>query len=176
MRASVNSWFHYRHDHIELPDGSRTTYAYQDQAESVVVVPVTDAGQVVLLRQYRYPVDEWCYEVPAGGLHGEPPEEGARRELEEEAGGRCRDLELVGTFYGLPGSCNVRFFIFVATGVELGQNAPEATEDLEVVCVDAEQALEMAYSGAVSDGPSALALLRCAPRLRRQQRPGEAVE
>lgn len=166
-RASVNAWFHYCHDQIELPDGSRTTYAYQDHADSVVVVPVTAQGQVVLLRQYRYPVDDWCYEVPAGGVHDEAPEDGARRELLEEAGGRCQELQQVGTFYGLPGSCNVRFVIFLATGVELGENTPEATEDLEVVCMDIEQALALVHSDGVSDGPSAVALLRCEPYLRR---------
>ena len=165
-QGSVNPWFHYRHDEVEISDGSRTTYAYQDHSDSVVVVPVPTGGRVVLLRQYRYPVDDWCYEVAAGGLHGEPPEDGALRELLEETGGRCQRLEHIGAFYGLPGSCNVRFHIFLATGVELGQNAPEATEDLEVVVVDAERAIEMALSGEVMDGPSIIALLRCAPHLR----------
>lgn len=162
----VNAWFSYRHDEVELPNARRTTYVYQEKAPAVVIVPVTTEGEVILVREYRYPVDAWCYGVPAGGIGDEDPEEAARRELKEEAGGSCRGLELVGTFFGMPGASDQRFYIYFASGVELGESDPEETEHLIVERVSIEDALMMARTGVVNDGPSALALLRCEAWLR----------
>jgi ADP-ribose pyrophosphatase len=58
-----------RVDTVALPDGKETAYAYLQRAPAVIVVPVTRDGQIVIVEQYRYPVDDWCTEVPAGGTH-----------------------------------------------------------------------------------------------------------
>jgi len=105
-------------------------------------------------------------EVPAGGLSpGMSPEEVARRELLEEVGGRAAELRLVGQFYTSNGISNEVAYVYLATGVELGETHREATELMETRLVAVEEALRMAREGEITDGPSALALLWCEPLL-----------
>ena len=107
-------------------------------------------------------MDDWCYEVPAGGLsEGLTPEETARKELLEEIGGLASEFRYIGQFYTSNGISNEVAYVYLATGVELGKASREPTELLEVRLVAAENALRMARSGEISDGPSALALLWC---------------
>ena len=106
-------------------------------------------------------------EVPACGLSpGLTPEEDARRELAEEVGGKAEDMCYVGRFYTSNGISNEVAYVYLATGVELGEAHREPTELMEVRLVPVEEALFMACSGEISDGPSALALLWCEPLLR----------
>ena len=101
-------------------------------------------------------------EVPAGGLlPGLTPEEVARHELQEEIGGRTAELRYVGQFYTSNGISNEAANVYLATGVELGEAHREPTELMEMRLVPVEEALRMARSGEITDGPSALALLRC---------------
>src|ERR1700712_2721195 len=82
-----------REDDVELEGGKKIKYAYLERDEAVIAVPVTPDGEVVMLRQYRYPVDEWCLEVPAGGTHDSGDaalEEVVRKELREEIGGTAK--------------------------------------------------------------------------------------
>jgi ADP-ribose pyrophosphatase len=105
-------------------------------------------------------------EVPAGGLSpGLMPEEVARRELLEEIGGRAADLCYVGQFYTSNGISNELAYVYLATRVELGRAQPEPTELMEIRLVPVDEAMRMARSGEISDGPSALALLWCEPQL-----------
>lgn len=91
-------------------------------------------------------MDDWCYDVPAGGISaGLAPAEAARRELLEEIGGIA--------------------YVYLATGVELGEPDREPAEPVEIRVVPVEEALRMARNGEISDGPSALALLWCEPAL-----------
>jgi ADP-ribose pyrophosphatase len=111
-------------------------------------------------------VDDWCFEVPAGGLSlGLSPEETARRELAEEVGGTAADLHYVGQFYTSNGISNEVAYVYPATGVELGEAQREPTELMEIRLVPVEEALRMARAGEISDGPSALALLWCEPMI-----------
>ena len=79
-----------RVDAVRLPNGRSGVREVVEHDESVVIVPVTGDGEVLLVRQYRYPVGEAILEAPAGGVDaGETPHECARRELREETGVRC---------------------------------------------------------------------------------------
>lgn len=159
-------WYNLRQDRLRTQDGHEFTYTLVDHPGAVWVVPVTADGQVVLVKQYRHTVDDWCYELPAGGLSpGLPPEEVARRELLEEVGGMAAELRYVGQFYTSNGISNEVAYVYLSTGVELGQAQPEPTELMEIRLVAVEEALRMAREGEISDGPSALALLWCEPLL-----------
>jgi ADP-ribose pyrophosphatase len=173
-----SKWYNLRQDRLCTQAGHEFTYTIVDHPGAVWVVPVTSDGQVVLTRQYRYTVDDWCYEVPAGGL---PPrldqsqrtsgsrlvqsERVARRELLEEVGGMAADLRYVGQFYTSNGISNEVAYVYLATGVELGEAHREPTELMEIRLVPVKEALRMAREGEIADGPSALALLRCEPLL-----------
>ena len=107
-------------------------------------------------------MEDWCYEVPAGGLSPDlTPEDAARRELLEEVGGTAADLCCVGQFYTSNGISNEIAYVYLATGVELGETCREPSELMEIRLVPAGEAMRMARSGEISDGPSALALLWC---------------
>jgi len=161
-------WYNLRQDRLRAPDGHEFAFTVVEHPGAVWVVPVMADGRVALVWQYRYAVDDWCYEVPAGGLSpGLTPEEVARRELLEEVGGQAAELHFVGRFYTSNGISDEVAYVYLATGVELGEAQPEPTEWLEVRPVPAAEALRMAREGEIADGPSALALLWCESLLQR---------
>jgi ADP-ribose pyrophosphatase len=162
-------WLRIRQDEITL-NGKPATFTYLEHPGSVFVVPVTKEGRVVLLRSYRYNVDDWVWELPAGGVgdKGERSlEEAARDELREEAGYTGGSFERLAAFYSSVGVCDIRFTVFLARGVERTvERAPEETEQIEeVVELPLEEAVRRAQSGELNDGESALAVLLAAERV-----------
>jgi len=113
-----SKWYSLRQDHLRTQEGHEFTYTIVDHPGAVWVVPVTTDGEVVLIWNYRYTVDAFCMEVPAGGLSpGQTPEEVARRELLEEVGGTAAGFRYVGQFYTSNGISNEVAYVYLATGV-----------------------------------------------------------
>jgi len=159
-------WYNLRQDRVRIHTGDEITYTFQEHPGAVFIVPVTADGEIVLMRQYRYPIGQWLWEVPAGAVDGdEGLEAAARRELAEEAGGTAEELRYVGHFFAASSVSNLRIDVFLATGVQLGQRVPEATELIEIKIVPVAEALAMARRGEIKDGQSALALCLCEPLL-----------
>jgi ADP-ribose pyrophosphatase len=147
-------------DEVEEPGGVRAVREVVRQQGSVAALAVHDDGQVVLVRQYRYPVDEAVWEVPAGRLDaGETPQEGARRELEEEVGLRAAHLEPMSVFYTTPGFCDERMYLFRATGLTRVPPRPEEDERIEALTLSLEAARGMVTRGEVCEGKTLVALL-----------------
>jgi 8-oxo-dGTP pyrophosphatase MutT (NUDIX family) len=158
----TSRWYNLRQDEIVAPDGSHGTYTVVEHPGAVWIVPVTADGQVILEWQYRYTVQDWCWEVPAGGiLPGVSPEEMAARELREEIGGTAELLEHVAWFYTMNGIGTEVAHVFLARDVRLGAPQREPTEVIETRSLPIAEALRMARAGEITDGPSALALLLC---------------
>ncbi len=165
-RETVHSspWYNILKDQIQLPDGEQRAYTYIDHPGSIFVVPVTDNGEIVLLRSYRYTVDHWCWEVPAGGMgdhEGKDPQDVAHIELLEETGSKATSMvRLGGRFLG-NGFAKHWGEFFIAYGVSPTQ--PTTTDQTEVITelksVSIDQAREMALDGTINDGDSALAIL-----------------
>jgi ADP-ribose pyrophosphatase len=132
-------------------------------------VPVTSDEQIILIRQFRYMLDDWQWEVPAGGFHdfsGEPIEL-AKHELEEEVGGSSDDWLYVGCFNTGASIIEEKSHFVLARGVRLDREPRrEPAEIIEVHPTPIERAMEMARSGEIADAHSALALLCCEPHLR----------
>jgi ADP-ribose pyrophosphatase len=166
----VTPWLRLRKDRVQIENGPEIEYVYRVSNGAVLVVPVTRDGNMVLIRQYRYPVDDWCLEVPAGGLHdreGVLPELVALEELHEEAGATCEALLLISSTYSNNATTNEIMHIYLATGVELHeQTQHEVTEQIEVVLVPIAEAIEMALKGHMKDALSALAILQSESKLR----------
>ena len=163
-------WFRLRNDLVRWPDGRIAPYVYIEGVSAVWVVPLTTEGRVVLIRQFRYTLDDWCWEVPAGGFHDfdGSPLELAAQELAEEVGGTCSDLRYIGSFRPGTSVIDAVYHIVLARGVRLNREPDrEPSEIIEVHQVPVEQALRMARSGEIGDGFSALSLLRCEPYLLR---------
>ena len=164
----VDSHLKIRQDRVRLPNGNQIEYAYAETRGAVWVVPLTDDGQIILIRQYRYPNDDWLWEVPAGGLfdHQGSLEELARRELAEEIGATCDELVYVSWYYGAPSSSDTVCHVMLARGTRLDRTpSREQTECIEIHPLPLQAALSMARNGEMRDGRSALALLLCEPHL-----------
>jgi len=161
--------FRVRRDHAIWPDGVERPYAFIEVGPAIIIVPVTASGEVVLIREFRYTVDAWMWELPAGGTHdfyGDDLADLERSELREEIGGEAEMLEFVGLYRSGVGLIDQQFHIYLATDVRLGDNHLEPGELIEIHPTPIDRALAMVHSGEIIDGPSAFALLRCEPRLR----------
>lgn len=147
-------------DEVQEPEGVRAMREVVRHRGSVAALPVQGDGRVVLVRQYRYAVDERVWEIPAGRLDpGETPAEGARRELEEELGLRASALDPLLVFYTTPGFCDERLHLFRASGLTEGTPRPEADERIERGTFTLEEARAMIGRGELRDGKTLLALL-----------------
>jgi ADP-ribose pyrophosphatase len=146
--------------------GRRYPYYYlESPVDSVAVVAVTAGGQVVLTRQYRHPVRQVIYDLPAGRLGpGEDPEAGARRELEEETGDRAGRVERLGSFNPFPGSLKVTGHLFFAAGLSPGPQRLDEGEELQVRLLPFAEALSMVLRGECLDGALQLGLLLAAQK------------
>jgi len=103
-------------DRVRLPHGRTVTLDVVRHPASVVLIPVESHRRVVLVRQYRYAVDRWLWELPAGSVDpGESPEAAASRECAEEIGRTPGFVERLGALYPSPGFCDELMIFFRLT-------------------------------------------------------------
>ena len=150
-------------DDVELPHGGTATREYMDHPGAVGVVPLLPDGQVVLVRQYRYPVEEVTLELPAGKLDkGEDILACVKRELHEETGYTARRIAPLLDYWPTPAFANEILHLFVAEDLEAGTLHPDEDEFIEVVRMPFEEALDLARSGRIKDSKTLVGLLACA--------------
>ncbi len=142
-------------------DGHRTKREVIVHPGSVVVLPLLDDGKTILLiRNYRYAVRKYLYELPAGTLEkGEDPINCAGRELQEEVGHLATRLKSIGSFYASPGITSEKMYAFLATGLKKTVQKLEEGEDIEVTPTTIDEALRMIDTGEIEDGKTIAALL-----------------
>jgi ADP-ribose diphosphatase len=105
--------FRVERDTVRLPNGRTSVQDVVRHRGSVVLVPQPAPGQVMLIRQFRYAIGRWIWELPAGSLDaGEAPAPAARRECREEIGLTPRRLRRLGVFYPTPGFCDERMVFY----------------------------------------------------------------
>ena len=133
---------------------------YKRQA-SVVLIPMPDAGHVVLIRQYRYVLNRWIWELPAGSVDsGETPEAAARRECHEEIGKEPRAMTRLSAFYPTPGYCDEFMIYYRIDGLDEG-GAPAAKdidECLEPRVFELGEARRLVERGEIVDMKTAVGL------------------
>jgi len=152
-------------DEVIEPGEVRGTREVVRQPGSVAALPVLEDGRIVLVRQYRYAVADFVWELPAGRRDpGETPEEGARRELEEEVGLHAGGLELFLSFWTTPGFCDEVMHLFRATSLTEVPARPEADERIEPRTFTLDEAMEMVKRGEIREGKTLVALLLEADR------------
>lgn len=146
-------------DEVELPNGHQSLREKVSHLGSVGMVPLDQEGQVILIKQYRYPVEQELIEIPAGKLDpGEDPWECARRETEEEIGLIPGRLVKLATFYTTPGFCNENFHLFLALDLKKGDVNHDDDEFMVTKRVSLERAIEMVASGEIRDAKTIIGL------------------
>jgi ADP-ribose pyrophosphatase len=146
-----------------FPNGEEHDVAIVRHNPSVVIIPIRDDGQVILIKQYRASVDRELWEVPAGRVDtGESPEEAAVRECEEEIGLVPRRLERIRGLFPAPGFCDEELIFFRVS--DLVPPSPDSTrkpdedEDIQVQPYPIAAAKAMVTSGQIVDLKTAYAL------------------
>ena len=158
--------FGVRRDDVVLPDGTETVFHYLTEPPSVVLLPFTPDGDVVVIEEWRQAVGRVNFGLPAGGLEGEEtPVEAARRELAEETGHEAAAFEELGTFEPANGLLDSTFHYFVARGCEpTADRALDHDESIRVGSASFADLRDRAVAGELRDGRSALAVLQYALR------------
>lgn len=142
---------------IRLPRGDRLEAEIIRHPGSVVLIPVTDRGEIVLVRQYRPAVGRLSWELPAGSLkHGEAPEAAAIRECHEETGLIPTVVAPLGAFFPTPGYCDEEMHFYRATGLRVPRGDDpaahqDADEDIEARPFSRDTIRAMIASGEIVD-------------------------
>jgi ADP-ribose pyrophosphatase len=152
-------------DRLAFEEGGEVTMEVVRHGGAAAIVPFTENGQVILIRQFRYSVLRSLWEVPAGKLDpGEDSRSCAMREMQEETGYRAESLEKIGSILTTPGFSDERIDIFVARGLTKSERSLDPDEFIEVVPVPFAAALEMIERGDIEDSKTVAALLLAARR------------
>jgi ADP-ribose pyrophosphatase len=152
-------------DDVRLPDGPETAFHYVSEPPSVVVLPFTPDGEVVVIEEWRQAVDRASYGLPAGGMEAGDgdPVAAARRELTEETGYEAGSVERLATYEPANGLFDSVFHYVVARDCEAtGERALDHNESIRVDTTTFETLRERALSGELRDGRSALGVLQYA--------------
>ena len=150
-------------DQRRHPNGSTHEVAIVRHAPSVVLIPFDVDGRVVLVKQYRAPLDRDTWEFPAGSVEaGETAEDAARRECEEEIARVPGRIERLGAWYPVPGYCDEEMIFFKLSDLNTpaadSPHEPDADEDIETRSVSVADARAMAALGEIVDLKTAFAL------------------
>jgi ADP-ribose pyrophosphatase len=141
-------------DRVRMPNGRDVTVDVVRHARSVVLLPIPEPGQVVLIRQYRYAVNRWLWELPAGSVdEGEEPEAAARRECHEEIGLVPETIVRLGSLFPTPGYCDEEMFFFRLSGLTQPTETADVDEDedIEPRTFSFREAREMVRRGEIVD-------------------------
>ncbi|MES2424866.1 MAG: NUDIX hydrolase [Pseudomonadota bacterium] len=145
-------FLHVFRDTVQLPDNSSTTREYVIHPGAVMVIALLDDGQVVLERQYRYPVKRVMTEFPAGKLDpGEASLVCAQRELLEETGYTAREWAFAGTLHPVISYSTEHIDIWFARGLTAGLRQLDAGEFLDVFSATPQQVLRWCFDGSITD-------------------------
>lgn len=152
---------HVNRDQVLLPDNQTSIREWIKHPGACAVVPFFENGDIMLLRQYRYPVRQLFLEVPAGKIDaGENPDSTAERELHEETGVHAGKLHYIGHFYPGIGYSDEVIHIYTATELRLTNSNADIDEFVEPVRIPFREAIEMVHQGSINDGKTVICLLR----------------
>ncbi|HEY7499524.1 MAG TPA: NUDIX hydrolase [Vicinamibacterales bacterium] len=141
-------------DRVRMPNGRAVTVDVVRHVRSVVLLPVPEPGHIVLIRQFRYAVNRWLWELPAGSIDpGEQPEAAAMRECHEEIGQRPETVVRLGALLPTPGYCDEEMIFFRVSSLSIPEEAAALDEDeqIEPRTFTIAEAREMVRRGEIVD-------------------------
>ena len=156
------SVLHVKKDTVKLPDGSNAFRELIRHIGAVCVIPVTDDGNVIVEKQFRYPIDRVVLEIPAGKLNfrDEDRLEAAKRELEEETGYTASEWTDIGLYYPAPAYSDEKITMYLARGLKKGAQHLDEDEFLEVDEIPLEKLVRDVMEGKITDGKTQIAVLK----------------
>jgi ADP-ribose pyrophosphatase len=168
-RLIETPYFSLRSDRLRLPDGGiKDPYYVIERPDAAIIFPLTASNEVVLVRQYRPPLEGMELGLPAGLVEeGEEPEEAARRELSEETGYAGGEWEPLGSVASSPSLKDNRAYLFLARGVEeTSAPDPDEHELVETVRVPVEELRDLVREGEIVSSSGVAAIMLALERLR----------
>lgn len=145
--------FDHQVDEIEYDSGNKTIREVAIHPGGAVVAPVKDDGKIILVKQFRYPLQKTLIELPAGKLDkNEDPLVCAKRELEEETGYKAKEFKKLGEIYTSPGYSTEKLYIFSAKGLTPGNhNREEGEKGMEILELSLNEIEKMIVRGDITD-------------------------
>jgi len=153
--------FNIERDRVKMPNGRTVDVDVVRHAKSVVIAPVPEPGKIVLIRQFRYPINRFLWELPAGSVDsGEAPEQAARRECHEEIGLVPGTVIRLTALYPTPGYCDEEMIFFRVSNLEPSEEKAhvDEDEDIEAKTFELRDAREMVRRGEIVDMKTIVAL------------------
>ncbi len=141
-------------DTVRMPNGRTVAVDVVRHPKSVVIIPIPEPGHVILVRQYRYAVNAFLWELPAGSVdEGETPEQAAVRECHEEIGLLPNTVVRLGAMFPTPGYCDEEMVLFRVSSLEMPAHAAalDEDEDIETRTFELREARDMIRRGEITD-------------------------
>jgi ADP-ribose pyrophosphatase len=146
-------WMSIYHNRFQMADGKKGNYFFVHTNGSALIIPVSDDGKILLVKQYRYLMDSVSLELPCGGIKdGQDEIAAARAELLEETGYSCNKIKKVGKFLPYNGLSDEYCTVFVSKKLEWVGLKPDETEQIEVVSYTPDEIDRMVARGRIVDG------------------------
>ncbi|OGI21101.1 MAG: hypothetical protein A2287_08820 [Candidatus Melainabacteria bacterium RIFOXYA12_FULL_32_12] len=148
-----------RRDDVLLSDGKEHFREVVEHPGGVVIVPVTENNDIILVKQWRYPIGQELIELPAGKLtRGEDPFLAAKRELQEETGYSAESWESLGFIYTAPGFCDEKLYLYKAYDLSFSETNLDYGEIIEPLIVNIDLAWSMIKEGKITDAKTIIGL------------------
>lgn len=149
-------------DTVELPNGKQATREYIKHVGAVCIVAITQEGNLIMERQYRYPARQVISEIPAGKLDSleEDRLEAAKREFREETGYTADHWTDLGPFIPTPAYTEENVTMYLATGLHQGERHLDEEEFLNVYEAPMEEVVQQILAGEIPDGKTQAAVLK----------------
>ena len=161
---------HVIRDDVRIPNGEMASREVIRHIGAVCIIPLTDENEVIVERQFRYPVNEIITEIPAGKLDYKDEDrlEAAKRELREETGYTATEWIDLGIFYPAAAYSDEKITLYLARGLSKGERELDADEFIDVYKVPMEALIKDVMDGKITDNKTQMAVLKAAEYLRRK--------
>ena len=158
--------FDYYQDTMQIPNGNIAKWDLIDHKGAAAVVAVREDGKLLMVRQYRNALERETLEIPAGGLNSrqEPTADAAKRELEEETGYICDEVELLTSIYTTVAFCNEKIDIYIARNMRPGKQHLDEDEFINVEAYSVEELKQMIYECKIQDSKTICGIMTYAAK------------
>jgi ADP-ribose pyrophosphatase len=150
----------FRIDQVKIPENQLATREFLVHPGAVGVLPFISPNRIVLVKQYRYPIEQFTYEIPAGKLaKGEDPLDCVGRELEEETGYQAKKIKKLVSYWPTAAFSTEVIHLYVATDLVETEANPDEDEFIEIVTVSPRQLKQLIKKGRIQDSKTLIAYL-----------------